>query len=52
MEDTYPELNRAAFLIEHACVPRYVPPICAETAEILALMAEVAARQNPQEHSG
>ena len=39
MGSTYPELNRAAFLIERACVPRYYPGYCAETVQILAGLA-------------
>ena len=37
-EPTYPPLDRTAFLIEHACVPGFYPPYCAETAQILAAM--------------
>ncbi len=51
-ESTYPALDRAAFLIEHACVPRAYPTFCAETAQLLAMM-EAAQRQNTsQEPNG
>ena len=44
IEPTYPALDRAAFLIERTCVPRYYPPIyCAEAAQLLAMLD--AARQ-------
>lgn len=32
----WPELNRAAFLIERAIVPRYYPTYCAEIGQLLA----------------
>lgn len=33
IDPTYPALDRAAFLIERTCVPRYYPPrYCAESA--------------------
>ena len=52
IEHTYPALDRTAFLIEHACVPRAYPTFCAETAQLLAMM-EAAQRQNtPQEPNG
>ncbi len=41
----YPPLDRAAFLIEHACVPKSYPSFCAETAQLFALM-EAARRGN------
>lgn len=51
-EPTYPALDRAAFLIEHACVPRAYPTFCAETVQLLAML-EAAQRQNtPQEPNG
>lgn len=44
IEPAYPALDRAAFLIERTCVPRYYPPIyCAEAAQLLAMLE--AARQ-------
>lgn len=51
IEQTYPALDRAAFLIEHTCVPRYSPPVyCAEAAQLLAMLEK--ARQNtPQERT-
>lgn len=53
IDPTYPALDRAAFLIERTCVPRYYPPrYCAEAAQLLAML-EAARRQNPlQEHGG
>lgn len=45
-ESTYPALDRAAFLIEHACVPRAYPTFCAETAQLLAMME--AAREKSE----
>ena len=35
----WPVLDRAAFLIDHASVPRYVPHYCAETAQLLSMLA-------------
>lgn len=46
IEPTYPALDRAAFLIEHACVPRAYPTFCAETAQLLAMLE--AARQKSE----
>ncbi len=41
-ESTYPALDRAAFLIERTCVPRYYPPTyCAEAAQLLAMLEAV-----------
>lgn len=53
IEPAYPALDRAAFLIERTCVPRYYPPrYCAEAAQLLAML-EAARRQNPpQEYGG
>lgn len=50
-EPAYPVLDRAAFLIERACVPRYYPTFCAETAQLLALLEEAQQKGTPQEHS-
>jgi len=44
-EQTYPVLDRTAFLIEHASVPRHYPVFCAEMGQLLAAM-EVVVRQN------
>lgn len=52
IEPTYPALDRAAFLMERACVPRYYPSYCAETAQLLALMEAARKKSNPQEHGG
>lgn len=51
-EPTYPALDRAAFLIEHACVPRAYPTFCAETAQLLAMLEAARQRNVPPEHSG
>ena len=45
IEPTYPALDRAAFLIEHACVPRAYPIYCAEAAQLLAML-DAAQRQS------
>lgn len=50
MEPTYPALDRAAFLIERACVPRYYPTFCAETAQLLAMLEAAGQKSSPQEH--
>ena len=53
IEPTYPALNRAAFLIERTCVPRYYPPTyCAEAAQLLAMLDEARQKSIPQEHGG
>lgn len=46
----WPVLNRAAFLIEHACVPKSYPSFCAETAQILAALAGRMRQVSPQEN--
>lgn len=47
----YPALDRAAFLIERICVPRYYPPTyCAEAAQLLAMLEAAQQRRNPQEN--
>ena len=48
-EPVYPPLDRAAFLIERTCVPRFYPSYCAETAQLLALMEAVRATQTTNE---
>lgn len=51
MDDhNWPVLNRAAFLIKHACVPKSYPTFCAETAQILAALAERMRQGSPQEN--
>ena len=51
IEPTYPALDRAAFLIERTCVPRYYPPIyCAEAAQLLAMLEAAQQRRSPQEN--
>ena len=53
IEPTYPALDRAAFLIERTCVPRYYPPrYCAEAAQLLAMLDAVRQKSIPQEHGG
>jgi len=53
IEPTYPALDRAAFLIERTCVPKYYPPrYCAETAQLLAMLDEARQKSIPQEHGG
>lgn len=51
-DTTYPILDRAAFLIERASVPRHYPVFCAEVCQLLAAM-EAVIRQNrpPQDDS-
>ena len=52
IDPAYPALDRAAFLIERACVPRYYPPtFCAETAQLLAMLETDGQKSSPQEHS-
>ncbi len=52
-EPNYPALNRTAYLIEHACVPRYVPTYCAEEGQLFAALAEAVRRSTPPaENSG
>ena len=53
IDPTYPALDRAVFLIERICVPRYYPPtFCAETAQLLAMLEAVRQRGSPQKKSG
>ena len=35
----WPVLDRAEFLIDHACVPKYVPHYCAEAAQLMSMLA-------------
>lgn len=50
IEQTYPALDRAAFLIERTCVPRYYPPTyCAEAAQLLAMLEAAQRQSTPQE---
>ena len=50
IEPTYPALDRAAFLIERTCVPRYYPPTyCAEAAQLLAMLEAARQKSSPQE---
>ena len=47
IEPTYPALDRAAFLIERTCVPRYYPPAyCAEAAQLIAMLEAANQRQS------
>lgn len=52
IEPTYPTLDRAAFLIEHACVPKAYPTYCAEAAQLIAMLEAARQKETPQEHSG
>lgn len=36
----WPALDRTAFLIDHASVPRFVPHYCAEAAQLMSMLAE------------
>ena len=38
IDPAYPALDRTAFLVERACVPRFYPSFCAETAQLLAML--------------
>ena len=50
IEPTYPALDRAAFLIERTCVPRYYPPrYCAEAAQLLSMLEAARQKSSPQE---
>ena len=50
IDPTYPALDRAAFLIERTCVPRYYPPTyCAEAAQLLAMLEAARQKSIPQE---
>jgi len=51
-EPEYPALNRAAFLIERASVPRYHPsPYCAEMGQLLAGIAARLQENQPNSQS-
>ena len=53
IEPAYPALDRAAFLIERTCVPRYYPPTyCAEAAQLIAMLEAARRKDVPQESSG
>ena len=53
IESAYPALDRAAFLIERTCVPRYYPPrYCAEAAQLLAMLEAAQQKNIPQERGG
>ena len=43
----WPALERAAFLIDHAGVPRYIPHYCAESAQLVSMLAAFQQQQNP-----
>ena len=45
IDPAYPALDRTAFLVERACVPRFYPSFCAETAQLLAML-DAAQRQS------
>lgn len=41
-EPNWPVLDRTAYLIEHACVPKSVPTYCAEEGQLFAMLAKAA----------
>lgn len=50
IDPAYPALDRAAFLIERICVPRYYPPTyCAEAAQLLAMLEAAQQKSIPRE---
>lgn len=46
----WPVLSRTAFLIDRACVPKSYPTFCAESAQLLAALAERMRQGSPQEN--
>ena len=42
----WPAPDRAAFLIEHASVPKYVPHYCAEAAQLISMLAAYLQQEN------
>ena len=38
-ELNWPALDRTAFLIDHASVPKYIPHYCAEAAQLISMLA-------------
>lgn len=51
IDPAYPALDRTAFLVERACVPRFYPSFCAETAQLLAMLEAAQQKSTPQEPS-
>ena len=51
IDPVYPALDRTAFLVERACVPRFYPSFCAETAQLLAMLEAAQQKSTPQEPS-
>lgn len=51
-ESTYSALDRAAFLIERASVPRYYPTYCAEAAQLLAMLEAARQKNGAAGHPG
>lgn len=47
-DPTYPVLDRQAFLIERACVPRYMPVYCAEAGQLFAALADYLHKKNTE----
>lgn len=45
-ESSWLTLDRAAFLIKHASVPKYVPHYCAETAQLISMLAASLQQHN------
>ena len=48
----WPALDRAAFLIEHASVPKYVPRYCAEAAQLMAMLAASLGQESVGDSDG
>lgn len=51
IDPAYPALDRTAFLVERACVPRFYTSFCAETAQLLAMLEAAQQKSTPQEPS-
>ena len=51
IDPAYPALDRTAFLVERACVPRFYPSFCAETAQLLAMLEAAQQKNTPQDPS-
>ena len=48
-ESNWPALDRTAYLIEHACVPKVVPTYCAEEGQLFAALAAALHQRSKQE---
>ena len=51
-KSNWPALDRTAYLIEHTCVPQYVPSYCAEAGQLFAAMADCLRRGTLPENEG